>query len=288
MPDRLRIAVAGCARFPDGYEDDAGVVEALADAGADATWEVWDDPVVDWSAYDVVAIRQTWDYPEKLDSFLAWINHVSTISRVVNPAPVLRWNHHKSYLLELARSGVPVVPTLVAEPGEPVDVAWADVVAKPAVGVGGDGAARLANPSEELAGRLDELLACGGVLVQPYLRSVETDGETSVILLAGEVSHGVRKLPALGEFRVHEHRGGRYELVEPAVSQRVAAEAALAAAEAATGSVITYARADLINGADGHPLVMELELIEPSLYLHHARAGAARLADALVAAATDD
>jgi glutathione synthase/RimK-type ligase-like ATP-grasp enzyme len=287
MADRLRIALAGCARFPGGHDDDSGLLEALRDLRADGSWETWDDPAVDWSAYDVVAIRQTWDYPDKLDAFLAWLYEVETTSRLVNPAPVVRWNHHKSYLLDLAQRGVPVVPTLVTRGGARPDVAWTDVVAKPAVGVGGDGAARLTNPSSALADHLHELLALGDVLVQPYLPAVESHGETSVIMLGGALSHGVRKRPAQGEFRVHEHRGGSYELMEPTAEQRAAATAALGAAEAATGSVITFARADLIDGPDGGPLLIELELIEPSLYLHHAPGGAVRLAEALVAAAAD-
>ncbi|MGI8684859.1 MAG: ATP-grasp domain-containing protein, partial [Acidimicrobiales bacterium] len=130
---------------------------------------------------------------------------------------------------------------------------------------------------------LRELLRAGDVLVQPYLPSIETTGETSLVLLAGRVSHTVAKLPAEGEFRIHDHRGGTYAQVEPSPAQVDLALTACEVAQAITGEAPLYARADLVAGDDGRPLLMELELIEPSLYLHTVPAAVDDLADVVIA-----
>ncbi len=110
---RARIALACCSLWPTGSGDHAGLAEAVADRGARADWVPWDDPVADWSDYDLVLLRETWDYPAKLPSFLAWVDSLSMLTSVVNPPAVVRWNHHKRYLQELAATGVPTVPTTV-------------------------------------------------------------------------------------------------------------------------------------------------------------------------------
>lgn len=269
------VALAACSKWPDGHDDDAGVVEALADVGLDAAWVVWDDETVDWAAFDVVVIRETWDYPTAVAGFLRWIDDVDAVSLLVNPAPVVRWNHHKRYLLDLAEAGVPVVPTVLLRAGDH-DAArpWPDAVVKPAVGVGGDGLERL-GPHDPIPDAEDERL------VQPYLASLVTVGETSVILLDGEVSHVIRKLPAAGEYRAHEHRGATYGRVEPRPEHLAVAHAAWKAAVELTGATPLYGRADLVEGADGEVLLGELELIEPSLYLHHVAEAARTLARAI-------
>jgi glutathione synthase/RimK-type ligase-like ATP-grasp enzyme len=276
--------LAGCAEFPDGHAEDAGLVEAFADAGVDAAWAVWDDPTVDWEARELVVIRETWDYPAALEDFLTWVERLE--GRLVNAAPVIRWNHHKGYLVALADAGVAVVPTILVARGSdaPAIPAWPELVVKPAVGVGGDGAERLPAGSQALARHLAALDRSGDLLLQPYLPSIEDGGETSLVLAAGTVSHAVRKVPAPGEFRVHEHRGGTYRRVEPEQEQVELATVALAVAEDLAGASTAYARADLVAGPEGASLLMELELIEPSLYLHHAPGTAAGVVAGLLAA----
>ena len=187
---------------------------ASAAAGIDSDWVVWDDPRLDWSVYDAVVIRSTWDYHHAPERFLGWCDHVGSVTRLVNPAPVARWNAHKRYLVELARAGVPVVPTGLVErdSDEPLAAVaarhgWDEVVVKPAVGAGAEGAARLRvdDPAAERA--FTALRARGEVLVQPYVHEIERSGEVSVVLIAGEVTHAVRKLPADGEFRVQAEYG---------------------------------------------------------------------------------
>lgn len=268
------------------------MAEALVDRGVRAEWVPWDDPDAEWSRYDLVLLRETWDYPPKLAGFLAWVDSLVKLTSLVNPPAVVRWNHHKRYLQELAASGIPTVPTTVltrgsADPYAAVRAAGAAmVVVKPAVGIGGTDARRGRAEDAATAAHVRALLGDGDVLVQPYLASIEASGETSLVVLGGRVSHAVTKLPARGEFRIHEHRGGRYAQVEPAAAEVQLALAACEAARAMTGEDLLYARADLVAGDDGRPLLMELELIEPSLYLHTVPAATGQLADLVVAALT--
>ena len=284
-----RVALASCSLWPGGRGDHAGLAEALTQRGAPAAWVPWDDPEVDWSAYDLVLLRETWDYPEKLGAFLHWVDSVVPATALVNPAAVVRWNHHKRYLLELADAGVPTVPTdlvtgVASHPMAALAAAGAaTVVVKPAIGIGGDDAERGRADNPALASHLGSLLAGGDVLVQPYLRSIETAGETSVVVLGGRVSHAVTKVPTGGEFRIHDHRGGVYRRVDPSPAQVEVALGACEVARAITGDDLLYARADLVSSDDGAPLVMELELIEPSLYLHTVPEATADLADLVVA-----
>ena len=288
MPRRL--ALASCSFWPSGSGDHAGLAEALADRGVRADWVPWDEPQADWAEYDLVLLRETWDYPTKLGNFLGWVDLVSTLTVVANSAAVVRWNHHKGYLQQLASAGVPTVPTtIVTTAGSEAEAALqaegtASVVVKPAVGIGGDDAARGRADDPAMAKHLRTLLAGGDVLVQPYLRAIETAGETSLVLLGEQLSHAVAKLPTPGEFRIHEHRGGTYKRIDPSPAQVEVAHTACEVARELTGSDLIYARVDLVDGDDGLPLLMELELIEPSLYLHIVPDATPTLADVLVAA----
>jgi hypothetical protein len=276
--------LAGHAEFPNGHPEHDGLIEAFAAAGVDAAVAVWDDPAVDWSGRDLVWIRETWDYTRAPGAFLGWADHVASVTCLVNPPEIVRWNHHKGYLLDLAADGVPVVPTVLVATGldAPGIPEWPELVVKPAIGVGGDGAFRVRAGSDELARALAELGRLGDVLVQPFLPSVVEIGETSLVMLGEDVTHAVRKAPATGEFRVHEERGGTYRMVEPTDAQIELARRAVRAATERCGVPPAYARADMADGPGGEPLVMELELIEPSLYLHHAPGAARRFVEGLL------
>jgi glutathione synthase/RimK-type ligase-like ATP-grasp enzyme len=243
--------------------------------GAEAVWAVWDDPTVDWAAFDLVVVRCTWDYPERLDAFRAWVQSTAMATALVNPPRAILGNLHKGYLSDL---GADAVPTVVVPAGMTIDVAtlgWPAVVVKPAVAVGGNGAVRDASQLD-----LDALtLAPRGavdVVVQPYLDSVERDGEISVVCIDGEPTHAVRKKPAVGEFRIHEHRGGTAERIR---LRRDHAEVA-ARTLARLPVVPAIARVDMLHH-EGRALVGELELVEPYLWLEMAPWAAERLADSL-------
>jgi glutathione synthase/RimK-type ligase-like ATP-grasp enzyme len=255
------------------------LVAALEERGATARVEPWDaeDAVAGWSAADLVAVRTTWDYSGRRDEFLAWASWLAGSVTVQNPLSVLEWNSHKGYLVELAEAGVPVVPTRLVPGGStPEPLGPGRVVVKPAVSAGGRDTHRGLGP--DLDGTLAGLAAAGDALVQPAVESIDTDGEVSLIRLGDRWSHAVRKFPPAGGFLVHERHGGRLEDHEPTPRELEVADAALACSPAP----VHAARVDLVR-IDGEPVVMELELIEPELFLRRAPEAAGLLADALLA-----
>ncbi|GAA4716219.1 hypothetical protein GCM10025782_11460 [Pedococcus ginsenosidimutans] len=242
------------------------VAERLVARGYRADVVVWHEDV-DWSAYDLVVIRSTWDYFERLEEFLAWVDRVDVESRIVNPPAVVRWNVHKGYLAELGAAGVAVLPMLVVPRGA-VDVAeriaatgWEEVVVKPAVDGGARKTARGAATSPALVDHARQVVEHGDVVVQPYAPGIE-DGEVSLFVFDGEVSHAVRKVPAQGDYRVQAHHGGAEHPHTASEAELATGRAALALAPAG----VVYARVDLVEH-EGVPTVMELELVEPDLFL---------------------
>jgi glutathione synthase/RimK-type ligase-like ATP-grasp enzyme len=303
----MHLALVTCPPDP-AYDDELlGVDDALHAAlrarGATVEAPVWSDPDVDWSSYDLAFVRTTWDYPAARDAFVAWAAATARVTSVWNRPDVLRWNTHKSYLLELEERGAPVVPTAWLGRGDRVPLGdllasrgWKRAVVKPAVAAGSEGLVRVAAEggepvpdgstgapgSSDLATgqrHLDALLAVGDVMVQPYLESIEVAGELSVVVIDGEVSHAVRKIPSAGEFRIQSHYGGRY-VAEP-VDAEVAALARWIVE--ATGVELLAARVDLLAADDGALQLAELEATEPDLYLGVVPEAAERLADAVVA-----
>ena len=254
--------------------------------GVDSSFIAWTDPAVHRIDADLALIRSTWDYTTRLQDFLQFLTELPVPVR--NPVEVVRWNCHKGYLTELATSGAPVVPTVLFRSGvepELPDFGTAEVIVKPASSAGARGVGRFASSSEAGVDHLRSLLAGGDALVQPFLPGV-ADGERSLVFLGGNYSHAVRKTPAAGDFRVQEQYGG---VIVPHVcspAELAAAQAALAVvpggAGTGQGEPLLYARIDLIGPADA-PLIMELELIEPELFLPQAPGSAAVLARAVVA-----
>lgn len=264
MADRPAVTFVTCARLPDANGERRPVTSALGRHGLDCRWEVWDDPEVDWSVTPLVMIRTTWDYSGRHAEFLAWARRVESVSRLVNAVPVLEWNTHKGYLVELAREGVPCVPTFVGRPGDPIDAAVLGsdrVVVKPAVGAGGVGLE--VRPSDAVwNGRPDQ----SDQIVQPFLPRVLTEGELTVFVLGGRVAGAVAKRAAEGEIRVHEEYGGHFRSV--AVDAEVAGIAVdtVAVSSRLIGAELPYARIDFLRAEDGRWLVSEAELVEPGLY----------------------
>ena len=261
------------------------VAEALDRGGYRVDVADWRDDSVDWSAARVTMLRSPWDYVDHLGEFIAWAEGVSGVSALWNPLELVRWNTHKSYLLELHARGAPIVPTVVLLGGSAASLdgicdaqGWNAVVVKPAIASGGDGARRGAVGDAALQAHLDALLVAGDVLVQPYASAVEQDGEVSIVLFDGRFSHALRKRPGAGEYRVQEHHGGTTELVDPNPGLVELAERVCGILPAPT----LYARIDLVSlGAKWH--VIEAEVTEPSLWLDLAPPEATgRLVDALL------
>lgn len=286
----MRIALATAAEQVPTDQDDAPLLAALAHAGHEAELVPWDDPTVAWEAFDAVLIRTTWDYALRREAFVAWADRVEASTRLFNAAEVVRWNTHKRYLLELEERGAPIVPTAWLAQGDRVDLAalaaargWDELVLKPAIGAGGDGIARVLPRDGQAV--LDALTATGDAMVQPYVPTIATAGELSVILLDGEISHAVRKIPAAGGLLVQIEHGGIYEPL-----REVPAEAAALARwiVAAAGHDLLFARVDLLVDEVGSWLVNELEATEPGLFMHLVPGSAERLVVALEGRLTGD
>lgn len=283
-----RIALATAAEFPDLDEDGPMLVDALAGHGIEALPAVWTDETVAWSAYDLVVVRATWDYPPRHDEFLAWAERVAAVTRLANSAAVLAWNTDKTYLRALTDAGLPVVPTDWLEPGDSfVPPVQGEYVVKPSVSGGSKDTNRYrAGDHDELAAsHVGSLLAAGRtVMVQPYLHEVDTAGETALLFFAGELSHAIRKGPLLtpamplvaGAYKEEEVVPREPSAVEREVAERVLD--AMSALAPASRADLLYARVDLVPGHDG-PTLLELELTEPSMFLVHDGASGARAAD---------
>ena len=275
----MAIALATCAEVPELDEDGPALVAALAARGVEGIPAVW-DAEVDWNRFDLVVVRSAWDYAERRGEFLDW---AARLPRVLNPLPVLRWSTDKRYLAELEAAGVPVVPTLFLEPGEAFEAPAGRFVVKPVFSAGGRASARYEPEEAAAAAAHVEALHAEGraAMVQPHIDGVERAGEIALVYLGGSYSHAVRKrvslrqgAPDAPELYLEE----AVEPVEPSETDLHVAEAALAAAPF---EEFLYARVDLVH--DPEPLVLELELAEPSLYLLYGEGSADRLAELIAA-----
>ena len=271
------MALATCASRPFEHDDTPALLDALTDLGVDPSAQVWDDPRVDWPSYDLVVVRSTWDYTGRREEFLAW---AEAVPRLANPAPVLRWNTDKRYLAELAAAGVPVVPTTFVAPGEAFAPPAYEHVVKPTVSAGARDTVRFAAGQDSTAHARALLAAGRHVMVQPYQAAVDQAGETAVLLFDGAHSHAARKGPVLVP--------GLADPGQVSISGSTATAAQLDVARAALAGVpwtepLLYARVDLVPGADGTPVLMELELTEPSLFLSSSPGAVERFAAAVVA-----
>lgn len=258
--------LVSCAELPSGDGDDDAVVPALSSLGFSVSWAPWDSSF-DFASADAVVLRATWDYPSRRAEFLAWCESVPSL---FNPAPVVRWNTDKSYLVELLDAGLPVVPTTLVPLGSPASFPSSDFVVKPAVGAGSRGAARFAGGADA-SPHVARLHAEGHTaLIQPYQSSVDTEGELALVYLGGIYSHAFTKGAMLGSTVDGSglYLSEKLAPVSPPLDAVALAEDVLDAASALLGILraeLLYARVDLVRGADGKPLLLELELTEPSL-----------------------
>jgi hypothetical protein len=261
-----RVALVTCLALPEPDPDETLTVSALRGAGIDASMAAWDDPGVVWSGFDLCVIRSTWNYHRDPERFVLWLDRAWAESFVANPAPVVRWNIHKRYLAELSEAGLPVVPTAFVAPDSTEPLAailgqrgWADVVIKPCVSAGSARTRRFRDgTAPEAETFLRSITATGDAMVQPFVPSVEDGGERSIVWIGGEVTHAVVKRP---RFDADDEQVSEAQPVTNA--ERELVQDCLDVA----GDGLLYARLDLMRGDDGEPLISELELIEPSLFL---------------------
>jgi hypothetical protein len=266
------IVLVTAEHLPELDPDSRLLLGPLEELGVDVEIATWSDPDVDWGRYDAVVVRSTWDYHDREEEFLGWIDRVEPLAPMVNPAPVLRWNAHKTYLRDLGDRGVPVVETLWLDRGERATVPWDEAIVKPAVSASSIGLERVAR-GEEVAATGDDLL------VQPLVESIATEGELSLFYAGGAFSHMVRKVPKAGDVRSQPEFGSEVAVEAPAGEALAAAESVLDHVE----HHLAYARVDLVRTADGRLSLIELEAIEPNLYLLYDPEAPRRFAEALSA-----
>ena len=283
----LQAAFVTYRKIPDLSDDDRLVLDPLRRIGVEVTAVPWDTRDAGWNRFDAIILRSCWDYHERVEEFSAWIDGRERDGSTVvwNSPAVIRWNLDKSYLQELHTAGVPIVPTLLLRKGSSTSLprlldqqAWSRAVVKPSISAS---AFRtwMTTPATapDQQADFDSLLAKSGVMIQEYFAEVETAGEWSLIFLDGKYSHAVRKRPRTGDFRVQEELGGTVQPVSPSRSLVDQAGRVLIAAGLAP---LLYARVDGMV-REGTLFLMELELIEPSLFFGFNPGAPARFAAAI-------
>ena len=282
----MRIALVTCHPFPDGVVDDEKPLrDALGILGADVVEPAWDADV-DWSGFDAVLLRTPWNYQARPDEFMQWCERVSQVTRLVHDADIVRWNLDKRYLAELAGRGVPIADTFWLDVDfldrfpsrdERKDAlrdamesrGWTRGFLKPVVGANALLTLRFEATDAGLAEAADHLASANrAFMFQQYLERVETEGECSLIWIDGRWSHGVRKVPATGDFRVQEDWGAKDHAWEADAPAKKVAQRALDVV-ARKGFDLLYARVDLLETGSGSYFVNELELVEPALFMRH-------------------
>jgi hypothetical protein len=280
----MKVAFATCSAMPEGWVDDHAAARLL-----DADFRVWDDPAVDWSAYDRVVLRSVWDYSWRVEEFLDWCRGVGP-GKLRNSPGLVAFNADKRYLAAIE---APSVPTRYVGLGDPLPSLEGEIVVKPNISAGARDTGRFASPMGAVA-LIEQICASGRIaLTQPYLSSVDDRGETSLVFVGGEISHALNKRAVLREEGVAPVAPGELhvaaamledDLVVAGTANRTQVSLASSVHAEISGRFGTpvYARIDLVDDADGQPLVSELELIEPCLYLSTARDASARLVAAVL------
>jgi hypothetical protein len=271
------VALATCQRLPEPDADEGALLAALGGLGVDARVVAWDSDPAQLEGACLVVLRSTWNYHLFIDAFLAWVE--KNTHRIENPAGIVRWNAHKKYLHDLEKEGFPVVPTAWVARGEPCDLdglasrrGWRDVVVKPAISAASHSTRRFVGPpfdgafAAELSTRVD-------VMIQPYMASVDGIGERSIVCIDGEISHAVRKSPRFAGAEEQVSSGA----IAIADDERRLAERVLSRFDVP----LLYARVDVMRDEKGAPLLGEVELIEPSLFLVQSPGATPRFAAAI-------
>jgi glutathione synthase/RimK-type ligase-like ATP-grasp enzyme len=284
-PSSPRVALITSAAYADLTPEDRLLAQALTEIGVRAVIRCWDDPEERWEDYDALVVRSCWDYHLRAEEFSAWLDVLEhRRARLFNPLPTVRWNMRKTYLQDLVRAGIDVVPTAWVERGDERTLTdllavhgWREAVVKPTISATAFETWRTGpEPTTADEHRFLRLVRQRDMMIQPYLGQIETGGELSLVFLDGIFSHAVRKMPRPGDFRVQMEFGGTEEAVE--LSDRLIRQAARVAAE--TPARCLYARVDGCTLGERFVL-MELEAIEPTLFLGHHPRAVARFAEAI-------
>jgi hypothetical protein len=286
------IALITAREARDLDEDLAPLQSALAAAGAQVSIIDWDGDSVEWTQFDLALLRSTWGYDRDLSRFLEWARAVSKDTLLLNPAPLIEWNADKHYLADLSRAQVPIVPSEFLEPGDSalqrigvfVQRGLTEFVVKPAVGAGSRDAQRYTVRQCDVAvSHAERLLSAErSVLLQPYLDRVDEAGETALMYFRGEFSHAIRKGALLKRDEGPTQGLFAPEQITPRTPDAMELQVGAQTLAALAFETPLYARVDLIRDANGMPCVLELELIEPSLFFLHAQGSAERFASCIL------
>lgn len=285
----MNIAIASCRDLPAWEVDDQPFFQALTDQQIKFEVQPWDADI-DWAQFDCCLIRTTWDYQERFTEFTQWINKVSEETKLYNSKEVLLWNSHKRYLKELEDNGIVIAPSEWLLQGSTNNIAeimarrgWTKGFIKPLIGANARECCRFETSEQGLKTaqtHIDRLTPNEDLVLQPYLASVEEFGETSGIFFNHKFSHGTRKIPVKGDYRVQDDYGAKDIPYQLNAQEEQLAQQALAYVAGKFGRLL-YARIDFLHADDGTPYLNEMELIEPSLFFRH---GGQQSAQALVSA----
>ncbi|HSI90956.1 MAG TPA: hypothetical protein VK927_07550 [Adhaeribacter sp.] len=255
----------------EGSLEDQRLLQFLKEKGLDIQFEIWNDRQVNWTAFEAIILKSPWDYFDRFAEFSAWLDLLEKKNvRVLNPVEIVRWNCDKRYLFDIEKSGLGIVPSRLLEKEKevnlaPLFVAWQTetIVVKPVVSGGAKNTFSIKRSEiKEYKQKLTELLTEEAFLAQPFMPEIQTEGEWSLVFFGGKFSHCVLKVPKSGDFRVQHYFGGAINAAIPPETVRKSAEKLVQ--EFAKGCL--YARVDGVFSQDEFKL-MELELIEPLLYL---------------------
>ena len=272
-----RVAIACCRNVSGGDPDDLypdfdapPIRAALQDRGVDSTLLSWDDARVDWASFSHILISSTWDSVDRPREYLEWIRHVTDRAILVNPAAVIEWGLDKRHQRQLSAAGVPVIPTTWVTSGDPWNPPDFEFVVKPAVSAGGRETARYQPGDPAAIAHVRSLNAAGQTaMVQPYLASIDRDGEVNTIFVSGVFSHAVVKRPVLtaGEGVVDRpwERMSWDGVITPTATTLAVARRAVDRVTELAGAAPVYARVDFVNDLEGQPVVLEVEVVDPNL-----------------------
>ncbi len=268
--------------LPDLDPDDRLLTDELIKREHKVSACIWDDDSIDWSKFDIAIVRSAWNYHLKLDQFHSWMDRIAPQTALFNSPKMMKWNSHKTYLRELAAANLPVVETLWVEKGGQGtavfdELDWQTVIVKPAVGLATFGVKKFtldADGRKQAAKHTNALAETDAVMIQPFLAAVDDHGERALTFLGGEFSHTVRKssFQALAPAGLAGESSVASDPEEVAVAKQVIDY---------LWETPLYARVDLVRDPDGKPVVLELELVEPSLFLSFHPPAATRFADVL-------
>lgn len=281
----MKIGILTCARLPELLESDQQLIPLFAKENITAKAAIWDDETVDWTEFDYLIFRNTWDYYQKEEAFNSWLHKIESLGiKTFNPISVIQQNKHKFYLKELEKDGISILPTIFLEKNstsnlhDEIPKSWEKIVIKPAFSAGSY-LTKLIDRSEieSIQTEFKEHFATKDFLLQEFRPEIKELGETSFIFFDGKFSHAVNKKPVKNDFRVQIQYGGKYTLIEPNADLLLQAELILSKIP----EKLLYARVDGIV-IENKLLLMEIELIEPDLYFDLADGARERFVEAFL------